>query len=543
VAYESLLYSRRRRLHRRVGSYIELEQAGNLEPVYETLAYHYARGGEKPRALLFSVRAGDKARLAYANDEALDHYGRAVSLAKEVDSLTEDEAAESYVNIPAVHTGMADVLELTGAHAGAVRHYGEALRELTGAPAAGRGPLRMRRGADSRFVQRGLRQPAARRRAIANVCRRLGIVHERLSAYGVAQDWFRTGIAVLPRGAAVERARGCIGVSGAYFRAGAYDDALEWCLRGLRLAQRSGGMAELAHAHNLLGVIYRDRGSPRRAVQHRTSALRLYEELSDLNGQADTLNNLGLDNFNLGQWQAATKRFEECLEIAERIGDLDLQAIVHNNLGEVFLAQGDLPRAKSEFRWTIDARQRLGHVAIGALAEANLGDTLAREGRTEEARKCLQSSLRDFRQIDARAFETDVNARLAALQLAEGRAEQAQKAAQDALTSASELHLGPVQAAAHITLGNASARLGDAETAEDNLQAALHLSRKAGDRYGEARALVALGSLYAGNEAGRPNGRTGRAMRFLVRGSLILEQLGASWDLAAARAQTVGSRS
>jgi tetratricopeptide (TPR) repeat protein len=340
-------------------------------------------------------------------------------------------------------------------------------------------------------------------------------------------------MAVLPRGARLEKARACIGVSGAYFRAGAYDDALAWCLKGLRLARGAGGATELAHAHNLLGVIHRDRGSPRRAVAHRTKALALYEDLGDLNGQADTLNNLGLDHFNLGEWSAARERFEVCLEIAIKIGDLDLQAIVHNNLGEVFLAQGDLPRAKSEFRWTIDARKRLGHVAIGALAEANLGDALAREGNIDEARRCLQSSLRDFRQIDARAFEADVNVRLALLQIAEGRADLGRNTAKEALLAAEDLRIGPVQAAAHLALGKASIELGDEASADANLETALQLSRKAGDRYGEARALTALGTFWAGiTKNGRPRGQ---AERVLGRGASIFEQLGAHADLIDAR--------
>jgi predicted ATPase len=84
VAYESLAFSRRRRLHQRAGSFFEVSHFSHLLPVYETLAYHYLRGGNKPRALLYSIRAGDKARAAFANEEGIDHYTRALALARDV---------------------------------------------------------------------------------------------------------------------------------------------------------------------------------------------------------------------------------------------------------------------------------------------------------------------------------------------------------------------------------------------------------------------------------------------------------------------------
>jgi predicted ATPase len=60
VAYESLAFSRRRRLHQRAGSFFEVSHFNHLAPVYETLVHHYLRGGNKPRALLYSVKAGDR---------------------------------------------------------------------------------------------------------------------------------------------------------------------------------------------------------------------------------------------------------------------------------------------------------------------------------------------------------------------------------------------------------------------------------------------------------------------------------------------------
>jgi hypothetical protein len=126
--------------------------------------------------------------------------------------------------------------------------------------------------------------------------------------------------------------------------------------------------------------------------------------------------------------------------------------------------------------------------------------------------------------------------RLAALFLAEGKTDLAEKTARDALATAEELDIGPVQAAANLVLGKTLWALGDPKGGERSLEAALLISRKAGDRYGEAKALVAFGTLHGGNNHdGQKVSKKRRALQYLERGALILEQLGAAWDLAAAR--------
>lgn len=83
VAYGTLAESECRRLHRAVAEALEQSYAGRLEEVYGILAYHYDQAKEEERALSFLVRAGDKARAEYADEEALRHYARGVDLLKQ----------------------------------------------------------------------------------------------------------------------------------------------------------------------------------------------------------------------------------------------------------------------------------------------------------------------------------------------------------------------------------------------------------------------------------------------------------------------------
>ena len=81
VAYESLLMQRRKLLHHTIGRAIEELYADRLTEHWETLAHHFYRAEDWERAFRYLITAGDKARAAYANSEALSFYERALEVA------------------------------------------------------------------------------------------------------------------------------------------------------------------------------------------------------------------------------------------------------------------------------------------------------------------------------------------------------------------------------------------------------------------------------------------------------------------------------
>jgi predicted ATPase len=84
VAYNSLLLSRRKEIHEKIGNAIEQIYPERLEEFYEMLAYHYYEGEDWTKALEYLAKAGDKAKAAFANQEALDFYGQALEVCKKL---------------------------------------------------------------------------------------------------------------------------------------------------------------------------------------------------------------------------------------------------------------------------------------------------------------------------------------------------------------------------------------------------------------------------------------------------------------------------
>lgn len=78
VAYNSLLVSRRKEIHERIGQAIESLHVQRLEEFYEILAYHYSRSGNLPKTYEYLKQAAGKAFRKNALFEAVRLYKEAM---------------------------------------------------------------------------------------------------------------------------------------------------------------------------------------------------------------------------------------------------------------------------------------------------------------------------------------------------------------------------------------------------------------------------------------------------------------------------------
>jgi len=79
VAYASLVESTRKKLHKRVGEALEEIYRESPEESFALLARHFSEADVPDKAVDYLLKAGDRARSIYADQEALDHYRKARS--------------------------------------------------------------------------------------------------------------------------------------------------------------------------------------------------------------------------------------------------------------------------------------------------------------------------------------------------------------------------------------------------------------------------------------------------------------------------------
>jgi class 3 adenylate cyclase/tetratricopeptide (TPR) repeat protein len=91
VVYNGLLKKERQEIHEQVARVMERLFEGRLSEFYETLAYHFALGRSKNKAVKYLVKAGEKSLGRYAVDEAHEYYKKAYDILGPKEDKTQEE--------------------------------------------------------------------------------------------------------------------------------------------------------------------------------------------------------------------------------------------------------------------------------------------------------------------------------------------------------------------------------------------------------------------------------------------------------------------
>jgi class 3 adenylate cyclase/tetratricopeptide (TPR) repeat protein len=473
AAYEGLPYRRRREIHARVGDTIERSAPDPVDQA-ELLSLHFFHARRFEEAWGYSRLAAERAQAKFANVEAAEFYRRAIEAARGLPS-TPPEA------LVAVFRSLGDVSDRAGLYGDAALAYRSARRLVAG----------------DRLAQ-------------ARLLHKEGIIRDRSGRYALAMGWYRRGLRALqgieenPDAAAI-RAQLSVWYAAARRQQGHLKEAIRWCKAAIREAEAGGDKEALAHAYRLLDWIYTEMGDPE-SRQFRTEALSLYEDLGDLAGLADVLNQLGMDAYFEGDWSASIAYYRRCQEAAEKIGDVVTTAVAINNIAEIYSDQGRLDEAEAMFR---DARRiwEAARFSIGVPSVmGNLGRLAARADRYDEAREMLDKAVLLFREVGAERGAVETEARMAESLLLAGEPEEALSLATRTLERAqAQGGLAVIRAMLERIRGYALLARGRKEEAARSLDQSLALGRSVGADYEVAQTLMAAARLA--EASGDPSSR------------------------------------
>ena len=526
VAYGSIPFARRRDLHLRVGEFLETHHKNDIEQFYELICHHYVRTANKWKAAEYSVKAGDKAKKIYSNQEASGHYKEALQYLKELPE-----------GLPAlegrVRENLGDVYEFTGAYDLALESY-EAGQSRYGI--LGRVGLRQTGefGQLARQAFAGLPSSLDKDRLAAVLYRKRGMIHERKGQYAAALKYLDKGMGRIAS-EPVELARSYAARAGVLYRMGQYVRALEWCRRALQAAGESTTSEETAHSYYLMGTICTDMGDVRQAIDYRMKALAIYEEIGDLAGQAKVHNNLGVDFYYQGNWELAKVHYYRSLEIRSKIGDINGTATVSNNIGEILSDQGYLDEAEQAFQKCLETWNGIGYALGVALANSNLGRVHGRKGEWGEASAHLEESRQTFERLRSQGFLMETYQRLAEVSLGEGRTENAIQNCQESLRLAAELDRPLAAGVSHRILGRALMAQGAFAKAEEELAQSEKTLTDLNSSYELGQTLWQRALFYFQMDAqGSPVVDHGDVVRLLQSALDIFVRLGVRYDAAQA---------
>ena len=271
--------------------------------------------------------------------------------------------------------------------------------------------------------------------------------------------------------------------AGVRFRQGRYGACVDGALLAADTAGRIGERALLAHAYYLLHAAYGDLGSVE-VARYRHLPLPIYEELGDLIGQGNVLNNLGIQAYFEGRWDEALDLYARSKAAKSRAGDSVKAATQSNNEAEILSDQGRLDEAEVLLRDALRVWGAAGYEIGVALATGNLGRAAARAGRHDEGLTILEDAARRFERIGAGGYVDETRTRIAECLALAGRADEAEAVAHETLVRVRrEAETSVLEAQLERTIGWCELLRGNDRAGAEHLAASMAVARTRGDAF------------------------------------------------------------
>ena len=305
VAISSLLPEKKREYHQKIGEAIERFYPDRIDEYYELLAHHYESSANVQKALEYLIKAGDKSKALYANQQAIDYYTRAMALIKQLP----EERTEQKLSI---FDGLGDVYHLSGKCDEAIQSYEAALKY------------------------------SEDRKRRADIYRKIARVYSYSSKIqlDLALKYIDTAIDELGQDThSVEMARVCNEAMDAFFfpnRPGYdLDKVLDYGFRSLGIVEGTEHKRELTQACIILGEIYAWKGDSDKAIQYLQRGLSISQEIGDANLMASAHRSAGFV-YQFTNWRTAVEHYKEGIKLCEKTGNIQLMTSCHHWLGIVY---------------------------------------------------------------------------------------------------------------------------------------------------------------------------------------------------------------
>ncbi len=316
--YEELSLARRRLLHRRVAEALANRARGRREAnaFASPIAAHYQAAGQDREAAEYHRLAGDQARSLYANAEALEHYRTALAL--------------GYPAVAELYEAIGDLQTLSGEYRAALHSYQAADAQRDG-QSGGELKAKMAR------------------------------VYLRRGDWDLAENLFQAALHLVGASAApAAHARIYADWSLAAHRLGRAAQAHQLACQALELAQAAQDQHTLAQAHNMLGILARNRDDLDTALKQLEQSLAMAEASQDAGARLAALNNLALVCRDRGDLARGIEYAETALALSKAQGDRHREAALHNNLADLRHAAGQSDQAMAHLRDAVTIYAEIG---------------------------------------------------------------------------------------------------------------------------------------------------------------------------------------
>ena len=306
VAYESLPFNTRSRLHGLFGAFIERSYPDQIERYIDLLAFHYDNSDQPEKRRAYLKLAGEMAQTQYANSAALSYYERLMPLAEPSEKVD-------------VSLKLGQVLVLVGRWNGAAETIHQALAQA---------------------------EQLNQRRAVAESQMALGEIHRKQGRFGEALEWLKRARQECETQGYEAGMSQVLHYSGTLAaNQGDFDQAKSYFEQSLAIRRALQDRPNIASSLNNLGNVAAQQGRLDEARGLHEEALSIRRELGDRYAIGASLSNLGMVAIDQENYSQARALLEEGLAAFREVGDPWRTANALNNLGSAVRLLGDYDAA------------------------------------------------------------------------------------------------------------------------------------------------------------------------------------------------------
>jgi tetratricopeptide (TPR) repeat protein/regulation of enolase protein 1 (concanavalin A-like superfamily) len=351
ATYQSILERKRKEFHLQVAQGIEKLYQGRLEEYYEELAEHYSKSDEE-KALDYLIKAGDKSKAIYANQQAIDYYTKAMNIANQFPEKKEQKLS--------ILKGLGEVYQLIGKLDEALQSYESSL------------------------------EYSKDNRKRADIYRKIANVYGSKLQFDMVLKYIDLAIEELGDDTrSVEMARIYYEAMGLNFfpaRSGHdLNKALDYGFKALNIVDGTEYKRELVQTCITIGSIYAWNGDSEKAIHYIQKGLSPIQEIDDIHLMGEAHHSAGFV-YQFTDWRMSVKHFKESIEIFKKVGNINGMAHSYHWLGITYYWRAkDSESAIKCFKECIELDRERKFPFDTGYASAHLSEIYRDKGEWDEA--------------------------------------------------------------------------------------------------------------------------------------------------------------
>ena len=396
VIYHHVPEPTRRRLHLNIGEALARAYAQNEDQVIESLAYHFAEGGERKRAIPYLLRAGEMARSRQAPEAAVEFYTRALDMLAEEDMEMRYRVLsgrERAYNQLARRDAQADDLDALWHLAQAFNDPARQANVLFRRAEWAMRTARFHQGLADAKAAYTLAQECGDTATLIDALRMQAMCHTRIGDFDSARRCCTEGLRWSREVGDRRREVLYLGTLGIIdLDQNRLHEARRHMERALGYWRESGKTWHYAIACNNLSMLYHRLGDYGRALALQEEARRLVPQTGDLGLDAYTLTSSGIIYHTVGRHEQALTCYEKAFQLAHIVSDRSLESYIQTCIGDTQWVLKHPEKAEQAYRRALSLEEELNVFIFRPQIWQGLALCALVQGDWDEAARCLEKA-------------------------------------------------------------------------------------------------------------------------------------------------------